>query len=496
MTIDSVPEATRPLRKPRAGDELELSIDGLDARGCGTARADGIDFTVRHALPGDRVRARVLKRRRGQGRAHVLALLAESALRVPAQCAHFRTCGGCSFQDLRYAAQLDAVHALVVRAFAERGFPIAIDAVVPASELYGYRNKMEFTFSNRRWIEPGEPPEVDASFALGLHAAERFQKVIDIGACSIQAPIANEILSSARALAREAALAPWDIRAHTGLLRHLMMRVARTTGEVLVNLVTSSESPAEIDPYLRRLCERHPQITTCVQNVTTKLASTAIGESERVHHGPGVIHEVLCGVRFAISANSFFQTNTAQAERLFEMVREEAGLSGSETVLDLYCGTGSLGLVLARHAARVVGMEQVPEAIADARRNAQANGIAHAEFFAGDVLELLRANTVSRADVVVVDPPRAGLHPRVLPLLGALGARRIVYVSCNPESGARDAAELVRHGYRLSRVRPIDLFPHTPHVESVLRLDRIEGECADVAAVIAAGVAAGVAHAS
>lgn len=492
MSNDSVSDAARAARKPRqeneivarkprSGDEIDLSIERLDARGCGRAHLDGLEFTVRHALPGDTVRARVLKRQRGRVRAHALAVVAPSPLRVPARCAHFGTCGGCSFQDLGYAAQLDQLHALVVDAFAAHELRVPIEAVQPASELYGYRNKMEFTFSNRRWIEPGEPAGVDASFALGLHAAERFQKVIDIGACSIQHPVANEILASARGFARGAGLAPWDVRAHTGLLRYLMVRVAHTTSEVLVNLVTSSDSPAEIDPYLRRLCERHTEITTCVQNVNAKLASTSMGQSERVHHGPGVIHEELCGVRFAISANSFFQTNTRQAERLFEMVREEAALTGRETVLDLYCGTGSLGLVLASRAARVIGMEQVPEAIADARRNAAQNGIAHAEFHAGDVLELLRAGEVPRADVLVVDPPRAGLHPRVLPLLAATGARRIVYVSCNPESGARDAAELARQGYRLSRVRPIDLFPHTPHVESVLRLDRADPDTIEVA---------------
>ena len=253
-----------------------------------------------------------------------------------------------------------------------------------------------------------------------------------------------------------------------------MLRCARASGEILVDLVTSSEAPELIDEYARAVLARHPAITTFVQDVNDRPAQTAQGDPlrQRVLHGPGFIVERLLGLSFAISAGSFFQTNSAQAERLFALVREELGARGDELVFDLYCGTGTIALVLAGTVREVVGFELAPSSVADARANAARNGIANARFVEGDVL-LSLGREAARPDVCVVDPPRAGLHPRLLPVLASLAPRRIVYVSCNPVSGARDARALVAAGYRLARVRPIDLFPHTPHVESVFALERV-----------------------
>jgi 23S rRNA (uracil1939-C5)-methyltransferase len=465
-----------PARKPRAGDEFELSIESFDARGRGRATLGDMRFEVRQGTVGARVRARVLRRHGSNVEAIALETLQPSPHAVEPICAHFRACGGCSFQDLAYGEQLAGLRALVVNAYRSRGLlgtdESIVAPVIGAPSTSRYRNKMEFTFSNRRWIAPSEPPNAPSGFALGLHASQLFSKVIDVRACPIQAPVADAILASVRELAIERAITPWDLKTHTGLLRHLVLRVAGTTGEVLVNLVTSSDSLEIVEPFARAIVARHPEITTFVQNINTRPASTAMGERENVLFGPGFIRERLCGVTFDISANSFFQTNSAQAERLFEIVREEAGLTGHEVLYDLYCGTGTIALVLARHAREVIGFEIVPSAVADARANALRNGITNARFVEGDALAGLAFDGLPAPDVCIVDPPRAGLHPKLLPRLAALGQRRIVYVSCNPNTAANDVALLATLGWRVRSIRPIDLFPHTPHIESVLRLEK------------------------
>ncbi len=474
--MNAASRAEGTARRPRPGDELELVVEAFDARGHGVARHDGHRVRVLRGPVGARVRAKVLRRRKAFVEAVTLETLERGPHSVEPRCAHFRSCGGCSFQDLDYAAQLDGLRRGIAEAFEARGLlteGVAIEPVVPAPAPWRYRNKMEFTFSNRRWIAPEEPEGVDASFALGLHAVGLFSKVVDIGACPIQSAAADRILASARELAREQGLAAWDIREHRGLLRHLVLRVAHGTGQILVNVVTSEDAPDRVEPFAQALLARHPEITTLVQNVNSRAATTAFGERERVLHGGGAIVERIAGLDFAISANSFFQTNSAAAEALFEAVREEAALAPDESAWDLYCGTGTIALVLARGAREVVGFELVPSAILDARANAARNGIANARFVEGDVLEgLAGAATEPVPAVVVVDPPRAGLHPRVVARLAALPARRLVYVSCNPAAAAGDVAGLAAGGWRLARVRPFDLFPHTPHVECVLLLER------------------------
>jgi 23S rRNA (uracil1939-C5)-methyltransferase len=422
---------------------------------------------------------RVRKRRGARIDGDGVELLAPGPDRVAPRCAHAGRCGGCSFQQVAYPAQLEAKRALVREALAEAGLGEAceVEAVLGCAEPWAYRNKMEYSFGSRRWVEADEPEGVDASFGLGLHPPGFFSKVVDLTECPILFPGGEAILRSAGELARAQGLPPWDVREHTGLLRHLVLRHGVHTDQVMVNLVTSAEDPERIGPYAAALLERHPEITTLVQTVNSGAASVAYGERELVLHGPGFIEEELLGVRFRISARSFFQTNTRQAERLFELVREEAAPTAEEVVHDLYSGAGTIALVLAPAVREVVAFEQVPEAVADAHRNAERNGATNLRLLEGDVLELLDGvlgaePTLPRPDVCVVDPPRAGLHPKVPPKLLELAPRRIVMVSCNVHNGARDAAQLVAGGYRLTRVRPVDLFPHTPHVEVVLTLER------------------------
>lgn len=466
------------VRKLRAGDRVEFEVASIDARGLARgAVLDELgrryDATMRRGVPGDRWRAEVIDRRGERVELRGLELFAPGPERVAPRCAHTASCGGCSFQELAYGAQLrtldEGLRALL--ASRPRLAGLEVDPIAGDAAAFGYRNKMEFSFSSRRWIEPGEPQGVEAGFGLGLHPAGRFDKVIDISSCAIVFERANALLSSARALALERGLDAWDARAHAGLLRHLVLRAGVNTGELLVNLVTSREARAEIDDYAAALLARHPEVTTFVQSINTRPADVAIGEWQRVLHGPGWIRERLLGLEFRISPHSFFQTNTRQAERLFTIVREEARLSGAELVYDLYSGTGSISLVLARDAARVLGFEQVPEAVADARLNARVNGCERVEFVEGDVLRALGSAT-GRPDLVVVDPPRAGLHKDVLPRILALAPRRIVWVSCNLRTALDDLVRLVEAGYAPGRVRPVDLFPHTPHLECVLGFER------------------------
>ncbi len=463
-------------RKPRQGDEFTLSIDAFDVRGHGLARSGPYRFRVQRAAVGSTVRARVLRRRRDEVEAVALAVVDAGPHAARPECAHFRACGGCSFQDLAYAEQLAGKKRLVESALGARGLlahGIVVEDVVPAPETWRYRNKMEFTFSNRRWIAPGEPEGVDASFALGMHALGLYSKVVDVRVCPIQSEIADRIVDVARAIALERGVSAWDLKVRAGLLRHLVVRRAQRTGEVLVNLVTSADAPEIVEPYAAELASRVPGITTIVQTVNARAATTAIGERERTLLGAGTITEELCGLRFAISAGSFFQTNTLAAERMYQAVLEEAALGTDGVAWDLYCGTGTISLVLARGARAVVGFELVASAIRDARANAERNGVANVRFVEGDVLTGLSATSdLPTPDVLVLDPPRAGLHPRVVPSLASVPARRIVYVSCNPAAAAVDVEAFGRIGWRVARVRPFDQFPHTPHVETVLTLER------------------------
>ena len=476
----------QPRRKPRHGDLFEVEVESFDgkgrARGIGTSRelpeSGPWRAILRGAAPGERVLAQVIRRRRSEVECRLLETLRPAPHAVEPRCAYFGTCGGCSFQHVSYEAQNEHKREAVEGILAKRDLlsGVEVESAAACAEPWNYRNKMEFTFSNRRWIEESEPESADSSFALGLHVPARYDKVIDIARCEIQSELANRILTSARRMALEQGLVPWDVRAHTGLLRHIVLRVAESTSEIMVNLVTSEDATELVARYSQALLSEHPEITTLVQNVNTRPAAIAVGEWEHVLHGPGVIREEIDGLSFLISAASFFQTNSRQAEELFRIVRKEAACSVEDHVFDVYCGTGSIALNLARDAGSVVGFELVEEAVVDARRNAELNSIANVSFVGGDVSATIEAHlqTHPKPSLIVVDPPRAGIHQRVLRHLAEVKARRIIYVSCNPESGAVDASGLAMYGYRVTRVQPVDLFPHTPHVETVLTLELSE----------------------
>jgi 23S rRNA (uracil1939-C5)-methyltransferase len=451
------------MAKPRRGETIELVVDDLAFGGDGVGRTDGYVMFVRGGLPGDRLRVRVTEARGRYGRGAIESVVTPSPDRVEAPCPYFGRCGGCRLQHLAYPAQLafkaKQVHDCLTRL---GGLPpFELRPIVPAPETYGYRNKMEFTV-----VDPGP--------AVGLHAAERYDVVLDIERCLLQSETMNALLDEFRGQARARALSVWDPRSERGLLRFLTVREGRRTGQAMVNVVASAPDIAALMPVAENLKARVPATTSVLLNVNDTKASVATGSEEHLLLGQDHITERLDGVAFQVSANSFFQTNTAQAERLFALVAEACELDGTETVLDLYSGTGAISLLLARRAARVYGIEVAAAAVADATRNARANGIDNCTFLAGEVRHVLPAlmSEGMRASVVVADPPRAGFHPKALAALAALAPARIVYVSCNPATLARDVGDLARQGYRLAWVQPVDMFPQTPHIEAIARLSR------------------------
>ncbi len=459
------------MTRPRRGDTVSLTIDDLAFGGEGVGRVDGYVVFVAGSVPGDRVRVRLDQARGRFGRGVIESVEVPSAHRVEAPCPYFGRCGGCRLQHVDYPAQLafktKQVADVLERLGDVRGFEQR--PIVGAPEVYGYRNKMEFTVTSSRAASAGEQ-----TIVVGLHETGRYDSVLDIERCLLQSDRMNALLDETRRFAVEHRLPPYDEKSGEGLLRFLMLREGRRTGEVMANVVTSAPAVSELAPLADRLRARVPGTSSVVMNVNPKKASVAAGVEEHLLGGRDHVREQLGGLSFQISANSFFQTNTVQAERLFELVLESAELGGGETVFDLYAGTGAISLLLARRCRRVYGIEVVQAAVDDAGVNAAANSIDNCTFVTGEVrfaLPALIAQGV-HADVVVADPPRAGFHPKALRALIQLGPSRIVYVSCNPATLARDVGDLVRGGYRLRWVQPVDMFPHTPHIEVVARLDK------------------------
>jgi 23S rRNA (uracil1939-C5)-methyltransferase len=446
------------------GEVLELDVESLAYGGNGVARQDGFVVFVRRGLPGDRVRARVTKVKRSHAEALATEVVRPGPQRVEAPCAHFPACGGCRFQDLAYEEQLAQKQTQVADALQRLGgvSDPPLEEIVPCEpEIFHYRNKLEYSFTST----PAGP-------ALGFHRAGRWDEVLEVEKCWLADDAGNRIRDAVRDWAREERLEAYSQEDGTGYLRHLVVRQARNTGQALVQLVTAKGERFETG-YLVEVLRRIPEVRSIHWSVNETPAEVT-NLPTRLLWGEEWIEEELCGLRFRVRPNAFLQTNSAMAERLYGLAREAAGLGGGEeTVWDLYCGIGTIGLTLARDALTVWGIEVSEESVACALENAELNGIANAAFFAGNVGEVVEEllDRSGPPGVVVVDPPRAGLAGKALRRLGGIGAPRLVYVSCNPTTLAGDARTLHEEfGYELARVTPVDMFPHTPHVECVALL--------------------------
>jgi 23S rRNA (uracil1939-C5)-methyltransferase len=470
----------------KRGDELDLYVERYGAEGKGIARIDGFVVFVRGGVPGDRVSARLAKVSKNFAEADVVSVVEPSTHRTLPRCAHFGTCGGCVWQHLAYPAQMEFKRQQVVDALERIGgfSDVTVQPTIGASDAFYYRNKMEFSFGVR-WLTR---EEMDAAgggvgdgqpiqrFALGLHIPQRFDRVLDVRECFLQSEESTAIVNAVREFALAKELTIYSTLTHTGYLRNLVIREGRHTGDRMVNLVTSEERPAVMQEFIGMICDRFPSVTTVVNNITTRKSQVATGDREIVLFGPGFIRERIGSRQYKISANSFFQTNTLQAERLYDTACAMADLRRSDTLFDLYSGTGTIALHAADRVASVVGIEAVPAAVDDARRNAEEQGVTNCTFLLGDLKEKIVNDVewlerIDAPSVMIVDPPRAGMHPKVVDRIRELHPQRIVYVSCNPATQARDLKILCAEGsYVIDAVQPVDMFPHTMHVENVVRL--------------------------
>ena len=402
-------------------------------------------------------------------------IVTPSPLRLEPFCEHYTVCGGCKWQPLPYDLQLKYKQQQVEDQLKRIGKLVLppIEPILGSEKTVEYRNKLEFTFSNKRWILSGEDAEGLSDvekLGLGFHISGFFDKVLDIKKCHLQASPSNEIRLWIKQYAIDNGLSFFDLREQTGLLRNLVIRTA-STGEVMVIVVFACESE-HITEVMEELKNAFPQINSLYYIVNTKRNDSISDQTPILFSGSDAIYEQMEDLKFKIGSKSFYQTNSLQAYRLYSVVREFADLKGNEIVYDLYTGTGTIGLFLSNNAAKVVGIEYVPEAIEDAKVNASNNGRANAFFFAGDMKDMLTGDFINengKPDVVILDPPRAGIHPSVAEVLLQAQAPRMVYVSCNPATQARDLA-LLQEKYEITRVRPVDMFPHTHHVENVVAL--------------------------
>ena len=455
------------------GSEIELVIESLAYGGMGLARKHNFVIFVKYAIPGQKVIARIYKKRKGYAEAHVLKVLSESPDATNASCGHYWICS--KLQNLSYKRQIDEKVSQVEDAFRRIGglSNFTLGKVRQAETIYHYRNKMEFTFSPNRWVLDSEPEGVDRSFALGLHIPGRFDKILDINNCYIQPDIGNRILSVTRDVClsnRE--LRPYDPKSHIGFLRFLMLRYGMNTQDLMVNIVTAYHDIDKLTPLTDALLKEFSEITSLVNNVNTRKADVAFGESETLLYGEPSIKEKLGDLTFEISANSFFQTNTGQGEILYQEIKDATNLNGDEILYDLYCGTGTIGLYLSKKAKKVFGFEVIRSALDDAEKNAVRNNISNIVFVKANLDTFFKSGQlpkrVPKPDVIVVDPPRAGMHEDMTNYLPKLGAKKIIYASCNPTTQARDAKILNAYGYRIISSTMVDMFPHTPHIETVM----------------------------
>ena len=457
-----------------------LEITTLAAEGKAMGRHDDMVVFVPMTVPGDVVDVQIHNKRRRFMEGSVVRYIVRSPLRVEPFCEHFGVCGGCKWQNLPYEEQLRFKREQVFDQLTRIG-KLDLPPVAPtlgSAETTFYRNKLEFTFAPRRWMtyeEVAAGGDIDAGAALGFHIPGRFDKVMDVHRCWLQPDPSNDIRLETKRFCEEHGYSFYDIRQHSGLMRNLVIRTA-STGEVMVIVVFAEEDRPRIAALLDHLRDRFPAITSLMYMVNAKLNDSTGDIDAVLWSGHDHIFEEMEELRFKIGPKSFYQTNSRQAYELYKVARSFADLHGDETVYDLYTGTGTIANFVARHCARVVGIEYVPEAIEDAKHNSALNGIGNTAFFAGDMKDVLNDAFIARhgrPDVVILDPPRAGVHEDVIATILRAAPRRIVYVSCNPATQARDLA-LLAGDYRVTAVQPVDMFPHTHHVENVVRLERLE----------------------
>ena len=451
-------------------------VEDYAAEGKSLGRVDGKVIFIENAVPGDIVDVRLHKSKKDWGEGNAVHFHDYSTDRVLPFCEHFGICGGCQWQMLPYEKQVQYKQKQVEDNLKRIGkIPLpALRPVIGAITTRFYRNKMEYTFGNKRFLLQEELNDLlitPRQNVAGFHARGIFDKVVDIRKCHLQAEPTNLIRLSVKQFGLDHGFSFYDSRNHEGFLRTMQLRICRT-GEVMVNIVFGHEEAGNRKILLDHILQSYPQITTLLYTINTKMNDSLYDLSPQVYHGNGYVTERLEDFQFRIGPKSFFQTNTEQAERLYQVTRDFSELTGKECVYDLYCGTGSIGIFVSKLAKKVVGIETVKEAIADAKENAGLNNIHHAHFFSGDVIDICNdvfVNEQGKPDVVITDPPRAGMHEKLVQKIAEMRAPVVVYVSCNPATQARDL-NLLNEVYEVTAIQPVDMFPHTHHIENVVQL--------------------------
>ncbi len=453
----------------------DIQVIDIAEEGKGVGRSGDVVVFIDHAIPGDIVDVKLTRKKKKFYEGKIHRLIRPSQHRTESFCTHFGTCGGCKWQHMDYSAQLKFKQKAVVDALQRLGGvdTSAIEPILPSKKSQYYRNKLEYTFSDKRWltnedIQSNEKLEMNA---LGFHIPGRFDKILDIEHCYLQQSPSNEIRNQVRDYALTNGLSFYNLKDHTGALRNLIIRIA-STGEIMLVVVFAYATQEQIHQMMYFLKDRFPEITSLLYIINQKKNDTIFDQTIELFSGRDHIFEEMDGLKFKISAKSFYQTNSNQAYELYQIVKEFASFQDNEIVYDLYTGAGTIANFIASSVKAVIGIEYVPAAIEDAKTNSSINNIHNTRFYAGDMKDVLTADFVQthgKPDIIITDPPRAGMHTDVIQRLLEIEAQKIVYVSCNAATQARDIG-LLNEKYTVSRIRPVDMFPHTQHVENVILL--------------------------
>lgn len=464
------------------GDEIVVDVDELSSEGKGVSRIEG-GFVVFSAgtLPGDKALVKITKKKSAYAEAQLVNFLSHSHQRVAPECMHFGVCGGCKVQNLDYESQIKYKTGIVKNAIQRiGGFNFSgIPEALKSPEVFFYRNKMEFSFSDDVWRTDPNDKSVKG-FALGLHVPGFHSKIVNIEKCHLQSAASNIILELTREFFHRKNISCYTTKTHSGFLRFLIIRETKRTGQLMVNIITHEYDGNLIGEYKDHLLANVLEISTIVNSISRRKAQVAFAEEAYILHGSGTMTEKLRSSTgkeyvFEISPNSFFQTNIFQSENLFDTAVDFAEITSDDNVLDLYCGTGAISFFLSGKARSVTGVELIEDSINDARMNAEHNGISNCTFITSDIKDYLESlENQNEFSIAVLDPPRSGLHPKICELLSAASFRKIVYVSCNPHTQARDLQLICSQGrYEIDRIQPVDMFPHTIHVENVVSLRKV-----------------------
>lgn len=462
----------------KKGSEITVQMSVAAYEGKCVGKLDGMAIFVGNTAPGDIIRAQITRKKSNFAEGRLLEILEKGPDRIVPKCQHAYHCGGCTWQHVSYEEQArfkrghvrDHIHRIGKLTYVE---PLP---TLASEKQFHYRNKMEYTFSDMRWLTPEEISsgnEFDRKgVALGLHVPGRYDKILDLQECYLQDAISFEILDWLRKYSVQHKIEPWNTHQRTGFLRNLMIRNAFHTQDLMVNLVTYTDEPELMKHFTEDLLHAFPMVSTVINNVNDTFSPTSIGRYEKVYHGPGYITEFIGPYSFHINANAFFQTNTPQAEALYETARQFADLQEGDVVYDLYCGVGSLSLYMSEKASKVVGIEINEVSIMNAEANRDRNGVSHCYFEQGDMKDVFTKAIIQKhgkPDVIITDPPRAGMHEDVVRHLNELAVDRLVYVSCNSATMARDL-EILNEVYEIEAIQPVDMFPQTYHIECVAKL--------------------------